>query len=124
MPYADSTYYATTFLGDVIPTAQQAKWLQRASDDIDMLTYNRIVASGINSLSAMQQMQIKKATCYQAEHLFNYGDMATVGIGSYSVGDVSVSLQKDMQYSAQAIKALMPTGLTNRRLTGCETSLF
>ena len=122
--YADSNYYTKTFLGDVIPTEQLPKYLQQASDDIDTMTYNRIVWSGFDKLTAMQQSQVQKAVCYQAEHLYNYGDMAMLGVSSYNVNGVQVSMGANNRYSAQARAALIPTGLLYRGFAGNENAVF
>lgn len=125
MPYADSDYYKSTFCGDLIPDGQLAKYLQRASDDIDTMTYNRIVWSGYDKLTALQQNQVQKATCYQAEHLFQYGDMAILGVNGYHVGDTSVQMGgKNIRFSQQALEALMPTGLLYRGFAGNENAVF
>lgn len=124
MAYADSAYYTNTFFGDAIPAEQQAKFLQRASDDIDTLTYNRIVWTGFDKLTALQQTQIQKAVCYQAEHLYNYGDMAMMGVHSYSLNGMQVDMGADNRYSAQAREALMSTGLLYRGFAGNENAVF
>lgn len=125
MAYADSAYYTGTFGGDVIPDDQITKYLQRASDDVDILTYSRIAANGWASLTASQQAQVQKAVCYQAEHLYQYGDMATFGVNNYHVGDVTVGMAGiDLRFAAQAKEALKPTGLTYRGFTANETALF
>jgi hypothetical protein len=114
MAYTDSEYYTGTFCSDIIPADQQVKYLQRASDDIDSMTYNRIAEKGFSNLKPLQQVQIQKAVCYQAEHLYNYGDMAMLGVSSYNVNGMSVNMGANNRYSAQAREALMPTGLLNR----------
>jgi hypothetical protein len=124
MAYTDSGYYTGTFCGDVIPADQQVKYLQRASDDIDSMTYNRIARKGFSNLKPLQQVQIQKAVCYQAEHLYNYGDMAMLGVSSYNVNGMSVNMGANNRYSAQAREALMPTGLLNRGFSFNETALF
>ena len=125
MAYADSEFYKTTFAGDIIPDAQLSKYLQRASDDIDTMTYNRIVWSGYDNLTPLQQAQVKKAVCYQADHLFQYGDMALLGVNGYHVGDVNVQMNgRNIRFSQQAREALMPTGLLHRGFSGNENAVF
>lgn len=120
MAYTDSGYYTDTFCGDVIPTDQQLKYLQRASDDIDSMTYNRIVQKGIDKLTVLQQVQIQKAVCYQAEYLYQYGDMAMLGVSSYNINGVSVSMGANNRYSTQARDALLSTNLLYRGFSGCR----
>ncbi len=88
------------------------------------MTYNRIVWSGFDKMTALQQAQVQKAVCYQAEQLYNYGDMAMLGVSSYNVNGVQVSMGSNNRYSAQARSALMPTGLLYRGFAGNENAVF
>jgi hypothetical protein len=125
LAYADSDFYKATFCGDIIPDEQLPKYLQRASDDIDVMTYNRIVWSGFDKLTPLQQMQVKKAVCYQADHRYQYGDMADLGVSNYHVGDTSVQMgSKDLRFSPQAHDALIPTNLLYRGFAGNENAVF
>ena len=125
MAYTDNNFYKTVFYGSLIPDDQLNKYLQYASDDIDTMTYNRIVWSGYGKLTPLQQTQVQKAVCYQAEHLYQYGDMATLGVNGYHVGDVNVQMGgKDIRFSPQAREAIIPTGLLYRGFAGNENAVF
>lgn len=113
--YADSVYYKDTYKGTSIPDAELDSHLQRASDLIDQLTYFRIV-DGLTSLTAFQQTQIKNAVCSQADRSYELNGMVE-GIGSYNVGDVSVSLKDGFEpVSRTAMGYLRSTGLMYRGL--------
>lgn len=105
----------------LIPEEQQEKALSRASDQIDSLTYNRIVAIGFGNHTPFQQLNIKKAVCQQSDFVFQYGDFLNMPITSYSAGSVSLSFKTvegagGIQTSDGVANLLNATGLTSRRL--------
>lgn len=119
MAYADADYYKNTFTGTIIPDEDVDSQLVRASDDIDRMTYNRIVARGLESLSVYQQAQVKKATCAQAEFLYQYGEFTNLPLKSFSAGSISMSLGEEVNgvmASKTAKRYLDSTGLVDRRL--------
>src|SRR5690625_6288697 len=78
---------------DLIPVSEQEKVLCRASDEIDSLTYNRIVAKKIEKLTDFQQKNVKKAVCRQADFLYQYGDYVNMPLSGFSAGSISMSLK-------------------------------
>ncbi len=119
MAYADADYYKDTYKGTTIPDDDIERELARASDAIDSLTYNRIVARDFENLSPYQQEQVKKATCAQAEFLHQYGEFTVLPLKSFSAGSISMSLGEEINgviASREAIRYLNSTGLTSRRL--------
>ena len=54
MSYVDSTYYEENFKGTIIPSEGIENKLERASDQIDTLTYNRINGKGFDNLTSFQ----------------------------------------------------------------------
>jgi len=117
--YATIDYYKNTYKGSLIPDAELDSLLIQASDDIDQLSYSNITQSGgFDSLTAFQKRQVQMATCLQAEHLFNYGDMPSTSIQSYKVGDNTVNFgtNQDIRYSRRALDYLTPTNLLYRGL--------
>lgn len=117
MSYVTSTTYkSATYGGSNIPDAELDSYLQKASDTIDRLTHNQItVKGGFTSLTPFQQNNVTMAVCYQADHMYNYGDVIP-GLDSYSIGGNSVKLAAnvDMRYSQQSLDYLKETGLTYR----------
>lgn len=69
MAYADFEFYKQTFLGDVLTEETAAKWLERASEHIDALTFNRLV-TGFPEIEA-HAVKVKKAVCAVAEALYH-----------------------------------------------------
>lgn len=124
MAYADGTYYKTVFYGVEIPDEELERLLARASEKIDYATYNR--SRHFDDLSEYEQEMIQKATCSEAEAIYTYGDGddGVNGLGSYSIGDVSVSLGSSNStqnttgglVSIKAYKYLKNTRLVSRIL--------
>ncbi|WP_040209869.1 hypothetical protein [Clostridium polynesiense] len=117
MAYADLSYYKNTFRGNKIA---DESLLERASDQIDSLTFNRINGVGFNSLTPFQQDKIKKAVCIQAEFIEQYGEYIDMPLSGYSVGDVSLSFTgsviNGVTTTKEVLGYLKQTGLTSRRL--------
>ena len=69
MAYADFDFYQNAFYGDTLTEDTAAKWLERASEHIDALTFNRL-ESGFPELEA-HVIKVKKAVCAVAEALYH-----------------------------------------------------
>ena len=119
MAYANADDYALYGDGS-IPTGQLDKALERASDQIDRLTYNRIVARGIDNLSPFQRSNVIKAVCQQADFTVKYGAFLDVPFASFGAGSISMGFDKDasvtggVRTSDAVLDLLRPTGLSNR----------
>lgn len=124
MAYVNADYYTNTFGGVELPATEIDKYLDRASDDIDELTFMRIKSKGFDNLTAFQQDRVQKAVCYQADYNYLYFDSIESNLGGYSVGDVSINngtsgksgSTKPSSYSTAAFKKLVPTNLVRRGL--------
>ena len=68
MAYADYEFYKTSFFGNVVPESDFNRFSERASDFIDMLTFDRLV-DGLPG-DERQQNRIKKAVCAAADILY------------------------------------------------------
>ncbi|CQR51478.1 head-tail connector protein [Paenibacillus riograndensis] len=120
MAYATVEEYAQYGDGS-IPTEALPAALERASDQIDALTYNRIAARGMAGLTAFQRLKVVKAVCQQAEFYHAYGDYLTFPLSGYSAGSVSLSFKAiegagGIQTTEAVTSLLASTGLTSRRL--------
>ena len=69
MAYADFTFYQERYFGDVLTEDNAARWLSRASDELDALTFGRL-ASAFPTDEAHTE-KVKKAVCAVADALFN-----------------------------------------------------
>lgn len=121
--YVDEDYYIDTFEGTLIPEDDVKKYLELAQEKIDSITFNRIVRIGFEKLTAFQQDKIKKAVCYEAEHIFNDGyNDENSNVSSYNVLDISVNLKDntkktqadELNMSEIAYDLIKKTGLSNR----------
>ncbi len=117
MSYVDETYYSA-FSGLI--TDGLANKLERASDQIDSLTYNRIVGKGFDNLTEFQKDKIKKAICLHADFIEQYGAYIDMPLSGFSAGSTSVSFNANkingITTTQEVINYLKQTGLTCRRL--------
>ena len=107
--YIDKEYYLNTFNGKSIPEEDIEKYLELAQEKIDSITYNRIVAIGFNNLTEFQKEKISEAICNQSEYIFTngYNDEDNRDISSYSVLDISVSVDNSSSNKTKAQKINM-----------------
>lgn len=122
--YVDENYYADVFEGTTIPDNDINKYLELAQEKIDSITKNRIVYIGFDKLTTFQQDKIKKAICYEAEHIFNngYNNENSNEINSYSVLDININVKenntqtqaKTLNMSEIAYDLINKTGLSVR----------
>ncbi|MBU5439494.1 hypothetical protein KQI42_15875 [Tissierella sp. MSJ-40] len=121
MAYVDYEYYKNEYKGN-LDEDTATKLLEESSDQVDRLTYGRIRRKGFSNLTEYQQEMIKKAVCYQADFISNYGEYLNIPIDGYSAGGISLSFSKDNQGAGgviadkKTLDYLSQTGLTVRRL--------
>lgn len=68
MAYTDYNFYTDSFFGDVLTSENADKYLERASDEIDTLTYRRL--TGAFPIIEADAIKVKKAVCAVAEVLY------------------------------------------------------
>lgn len=120
--YVDENYYFSDFDSELIPEPE--KYLSLAQEKIDSITFNRIVHIGFDNLTEFQKDKVRKAICYEAEHIFTngYNNENSNDISSYNVLDISVNVrEKTVKTQAEqenmceiAYDLIKKTGLTNR----------
>lgn len=118
MAYATEADYNQYGEG-LIPSAEVERVLERASDQVDNLTYNRISAYGIDNLTPFQLERVIKAVCQQADFVYQYGSYLDMPLSGYSAGGVSVSLKVSegpggVKTTDSVIALLKASGLTHR----------
>ncbi|KPI49930.1 hypothetical protein KW95_10730 [Clostridioides difficile] len=120
MPYATEEYYKNDYGGNLIEDEKLISKLERASDQIDVLTFNRIVTIGFDSLTEFQRDKIKKAACIQADFIYKYGEYIDMPLSGYSAGDISLSFNAStingITTTNEIINYLSQTGLTCRKI--------
>ncbi|MDY3828037.1 MAG: hypothetical protein SOZ71_04550 [Clostridium sp.] len=121
LPYADQNYYYNKYNGE-----QQAikKYLELASEDIDTLTYNRIIYCGFDNLTNFQKEKIQRATCMLADFKIENEELLQTPFSSYSINGVAMSF--DNSFNIKVIRGiaiplnvyrlLNQTGLMNRNV--------
>lgn len=91
--------------------------LELASSKIDELTFNRIVAKGIDNLTPFQKDKIQRATLLQAQYYEDYGTDVE-GLGGFTVPGLSMSFNSGSStptgVSPGAYMLLKQTGLMSR----------
>ena len=65
--------------------------LREAERDIDSLTFGRIRAGGLDSLTALQRENVERAVCEQAEFRLEYAGYLDNPLSSYGINGVSMS---------------------------------
>lgn len=120
MSYVDKTYYKDNFGGMILSEEQIENKLERASDQVDTLTYNRINGKGFDNLTKFQQDKVKKAVCIHAEFIEQYGEYINLPLSGFSAGSTSVSFNANkvngITTTQEVLNYLKQTGLTCRRL--------
>lgn len=118
--YVDFDFYKYTHLGE-LNEVDFLKLSDEAQEKIDEITFNRIVKIGFERLTQFQQEKIRKAMCYQIDYISKNGNDDSDDISSYSVLDISVTVDKTSKKEADKINMssiaysyLKKTGLTNR----------
>lgn len=116
MSYATVEFYKNTYHGNSIPDTELTSMLDKASNDVDRATHMKIKKlGGFSQLSEFEQLNVQLAVCSQADHLHLKYSMH--GVSSYSIGDVSVSLEKAIDnYDKSCIAYLSATRLMYRGL--------
>lgn len=119
MSYVDEKYY-NSFSGLIVENLNIK--LERAEDQINSMTYNRISGMGFNILTEFQKDKIKKAVCLQVDFTEKYGEYLNMPLSSYSIGSTSISLNSSsirvingVTTSTEVYNYLNQTGLLCRR---------
>ena len=121
MAYADYEFYTTSYFGSVVPETDFPRLAERASDFVDIMTFDRLV-DGLPE-NERSQKRIKKAVCSLAELMYQIelaeknatnaaasGTSTTIGSGgnttgivtSVSSGSESISYATPQQIGASA----------------------
>lgn len=98
-----------------------AKAIERAERDIDSLTFNRVRAAGIDSLTEFQRDMIKRAVAEQVDFRAEYAEVLENPLANYSINGVSMSWDNNkikqisgVYTTAYIYGLLQQTGLTYR----------
>ena len=116
MGYVTIEFYKNAYNGNSIPDDMLQSTLDRASMDVDTLTRMKIKKlGGFSQLSEFEQLRVQLAVCSQADHIHLKSSLN--GVSSYSIGDVSVSMEEAVDpYDKGCIAYLNATRLMYRGL--------
>lgn len=89
--YADKEYYTETYGGSLIGEEELTYQLNKASRQIDTLTFCRIREIGFERLTAFQQDQIRYVTCLLADFIYENKDELESMLSSYGINGVSMT---------------------------------
>lgn len=95
MAYVDCDYYKDVYKGSALKDALE-KYLNKASRQIDALTFNRIKQVGFENLSEFQKTVIQEVNCELADFLFENEEMLTSYVTDYSLNGVSMKFGEGM----------------------------
>lgn len=89
--YADKEYYTETYGGSLIGEEELTRQLNKASRQIDILTFCRIHEIGFDRLATFQQYQIRYVTCLLADFIYENQDELESMLSSYGINGVSMT---------------------------------
>jgi len=120
--YTDFTFYGSGYFGDTLTEETAPKWLERASDELDAITFGRLTFAF--PTVEVHAVKVKKAVCAIAEALYwidvqrrassaqkaedgsYHGAVASISSGresiSYSAGSANSSVYAAAATSAEA----------------------
>lgn len=123
--YVDKDYYQNKYKGSSLSDENELnKYLQEATDDINTLTFNRIVRKGFENLTPFQQDIIKRVCCQFADFKFENADVIESVLSSYSINGVSQSFGNNLNVKIvegiaipfRLYKLLSQTGLSCKNM--------
>lgn len=117
MSYVDEDYYNSCY--DIIKEKLSVK-LEKATDQINSLTYNRIIGIGFDNLTPFQQDKIKKAICVHADFIEQYGSYIDMPLSGFTAGSTSINFNAQkingVTTTQEVLNYLNSTGLSCRRI--------
>ena len=129
MAYADYNFYHDTYCGDKLTQEKAAQYLTRASDEIDVYTFNRLA----NAFPEVEShaVKVKKAVCAVADILYTVdiqrnatmvttdenGEVKKV-VASMSSGRESISYSVNNTAASEYAAAAADTDVLNTLIIG------
>lgn len=113
MAYADYEFYTTSYFGSVVPETEFPRLVERASDFVDTMTFDRLV-DGLPE-NERSQKRIKKAVCSLAELMYqielaekNAISQASAGTTDTNVGHKSTGIVTSVSSGSESISYATP----------------
>lgn len=116
MAYVDYQFYTEKYYGDTVPESDFPKYADRASDRIDMITFDRLV-DGLPD-DERSQTKIKKAVCALADAIYQIdqvkkASMETVGTVVREDGTVTGKAVSSVSSGSESISYITGTSGSN-----------
>lgn len=112
MAYADYKFYTESF-GNVVPETDFPRLTERASDFVDIMTFDRLV-DGLPT-DERSQKRIKKAVCSLAELMYqielaekNAINQASANVTDINVGNISTGIVTSVSSGSESISYATP----------------
>ena len=120
--YATVTDYLMLYPdGDTLKPGAIDDALDKASREVDALTFCRIVRCGFEGLTPFQQGLVRRAACAQAHFALVYGELLESPLASYGINGVSMGFKDGAVLDVggvftnhEVVGLLRQTGLTWR----------
>ena len=113
MAYADYEFYTTSYFGSVVPEADFPRLAERASDFVDLMTFDRLV-DGLPT-NERSQKRIKKTVCSLAELMYqielaekNAINQASANVTDINVGNISTGIVTSVSSGSESISYATP----------------
>ena len=113
MAYADYDFYTESYYGNVVPEADFDRLTDRASDFIDVMTFDRLV-DGLPA-DKRSQKRIKKAVCSLAELMYqielaekNAINQASANLTDTNIGNISTGIVTSVSSGSESISYATP----------------
>ena len=112
MTNADIEFYKIKYCGNVVPDEFLEKYLEKASDRIDEITFDRLVDGFPDNKRA--QTKVKKAVCEVADYLYQIDEvkkvsMATMGTVTRADGTMTGKMVSSISSGAESISYVTGT---------------
>lgn len=116
MAYADYQFYKEKYYGDTVPESDFPKYADRASDRIDIITFDRLV-DGLPD-DERSQIKIKKSVCALADVIYQIdqikkASMETVGTVAREDGTVTGKAVSSVSSGSESISYVTGTSGSN-----------
>ena len=118
MAYTDFEFYATTYHGNVVPEADFPRIADRASDFLDVITFDRLIDGLPDDERA--KIKVQKAVCAVAEKLYELElaekqalSAAAVGTSSSGPGGATSGVITSRSAGSESISYASPSEMAN-----------
>ena len=113
MAYTNYDFYKTSYFGSVVPEADFSRLAERASDFVDLMTFDRLV-DGLPT-NERSQKRIKKAVCSLAELMYqielaekNAINQASTNLTDTNVGNIKAGVVTSVSSGSESISYATP----------------